>query len=69
VQGAWIDPGADSVEAVVAVAHNCPSGAIQYQRHDGRPDEQPPAVNVINVRAVSQFDDSLLTAKTGQLTG
>jgi uncharacterized Fe-S cluster protein YjdI len=27
VAGAWIDPDADSVEASVAVAHNCPSGA------------------------------------------
>jgi CDGSH-type Zn-finger protein/uncharacterized Fe-S cluster protein YjdI len=50
VQGPWIDPAADSVEAVVAVAHNCPSGAIRYERHDGRPDEQAPAVNLINVR-------------------
>jgi CDGSH-type Zn-finger protein/uncharacterized Fe-S cluster protein YjdI len=50
VQGPWIDPAADSVEAVVAVAHNCPSGAIQYQRHDGKPDETPPRVNLINIR-------------------
>jgi CDGSH-type Zn-finger protein/uncharacterized Fe-S cluster protein YjdI len=50
VKGPWIDPAADSVEAVAAVAHNCPSGAIQYQRHDGEPDEQAPPVNLITVR-------------------
>jgi CDGSH-type Zn-finger protein/uncharacterized Fe-S cluster protein YjdI len=50
VKGPWLNPAADSVEAVVAVAHNCPSGAIQYQRHDGKPDERPPLVNLINIR-------------------
>jgi CDGSH-type Zn-finger protein/uncharacterized Fe-S cluster protein YjdI len=50
VQGAWIDPMADTVDAVVAVAQLCPSGAIRYERHDGSPDEKPPAVNLINVR-------------------
>ena len=50
VKGPWIKPAADTVEAVVAVAHNCPSGAIQYQRHDGQPDERAPPVNLINVR-------------------
>jgi CDGSH-type Zn-finger protein/uncharacterized Fe-S cluster protein YjdI len=50
VQGPWIDPAADTVEAVVAVAHNCPSGAIRYERHDGGPSEKPPAVNLIYVR-------------------
>jgi CDGSH-type Zn-finger protein/uncharacterized Fe-S cluster protein YjdI len=50
VKGPWINPAADSVEAVVAVAHNCPSGAIQYERHDGQPNERPPLVNLINIR-------------------
>jgi CDGSH-type Zn-finger protein/uncharacterized Fe-S cluster protein YjdI len=48
--GAWIDPEADSIEASIAVAHNCPSGAIQYVRHDGGPAEPSPRVNLINVR-------------------
>jgi CDGSH-type Zn-finger protein/uncharacterized Fe-S cluster protein YjdI len=48
--GAWIDPDADSLEASIAVAHNCPSGAIQYERHDGGPAEPAPRVNLINVR-------------------
>jgi CDGSH-type Zn-finger protein/uncharacterized Fe-S cluster protein YjdI len=50
VQGAWIDPAADTVEAVVAVAQNCPSGAIRYERHDGGPGEQAPPVNIVYVR-------------------
>jgi CDGSH-type Zn-finger protein/uncharacterized Fe-S cluster protein YjdI len=50
VAGAWIDPDADSVEAAVAVAHNCPSGAIHYERHDGGPPERAPRVNLINLR-------------------
>ena len=32
------------------VAHNCPSGAITYERHDEGPNEAPPAVNVVRVR-------------------
>jgi CDGSH-type Zn-finger protein/uncharacterized Fe-S cluster protein YjdI len=50
VVGSWIDPDADSLEASIAVAHNCPSGAIQYERHDGGPAEPAPRVNLINVR-------------------
>jgi CDGSH-type Zn-finger protein/uncharacterized Fe-S cluster protein YjdI len=50
VRGPWIDPAADTVEAIVAVAHNCPSGAIRYERHDGGPSEGSPAVNLIYVR-------------------
>jgi CDGSH-type Zn-finger protein len=34
----------------VGVAHSCPSGAITYERRDGGPQEQPPAVNVLRVR-------------------
>jgi CDGSH-type Zn-finger protein/uncharacterized Fe-S cluster protein YjdI len=50
VKGSWLTPGADSVEAVVAVAQNCPSRAIQYQRHDGQADERAPPVNMMNIR-------------------
>lgn len=50
VQGEWIHPDAASVEAVTALAHNCPSGAITYQRHDGGPQEEAPVVNLIRVR-------------------
>ncbi len=50
MQGAWLHPEAASVEQCVHIAHNCPSGAITYQRHDGGPPEVPPQVNVIRVR-------------------
>jgi len=49
-RGAWIHPEATSVEHSVHVAHNCPSGAIAYERHDGRPQEAAPSVNVVRVR-------------------
>ena len=51
VVGAWIVPDdADSADNLVATAQNCPSGAIQYHRKDGRPQEMPPLVNLIQVR-------------------
>jgi uncharacterized Fe-S cluster protein YjdI len=48
--GPWIDPDAASVESLVAVAHSCPSGAIQYQRKDRGPQESAPAVNLVQIR-------------------
>jgi CDGSH-type Zn-finger protein/uncharacterized Fe-S cluster protein YjdI len=50
VEGPWIDPDAATLEANIGVAHNCPSGAIQYERHDGGPPEPPPEVNLATVR-------------------
>jgi CDGSH-type Zn-finger protein/uncharacterized Fe-S cluster protein YjdI len=50
VEGAWIDPDAASVEALVGVANACPSGAIRYLRHDGGEEEAPPAVNLLRIR-------------------
>ena len=49
VEGPWIDPDAADPERIAEVAHRCPSGAITYERHDGRPDETPPAVNSARV--------------------
>ena len=45
VEGAWIDPDAASPDALLEVAHNCPSGAITIERFDGGLQEAPPAVN------------------------
>jgi CDGSH-type Zn-finger protein len=50
VKGAWLHPEAVSTEQLVRVAHNCPSGAITYERHDGGPQESAPSVNVIRLR-------------------
>lgn len=48
--GAWIYPDTVPMETLVAVAHNCPSGAIQYERHDGGPAESAPPVNQLRLR-------------------
>jgi CDGSH-type Zn-finger protein/uncharacterized Fe-S cluster protein YjdI len=48
--GKWLFPDAIPVESLVAIAHDCPSGAITYARSDGGPEEQAPEVNVLRVR-------------------
>jgi len=48
--GTWIHPDAIDAERLVAVAEQCPSGAITYVRRDDRPPEQPPPVNVVRIR-------------------
>jgi CDGSH-type Zn-finger protein/uncharacterized Fe-S cluster protein YjdI len=50
VQGPWIDPDAADPDALLRVALNCPSGAIEVTRHDGGPNEAPPPVNTIVLR-------------------
>ena len=50
VVGPWIHPDAMPVDRLVEIAHECPSGAIRYRRKDGKPDEQPPPVNLIRIR-------------------
>jgi CDGSH-type Zn-finger protein/uncharacterized Fe-S cluster protein YjdI len=48
--GAWIFPDTMRAAALVAVAEQCPSGAITYRRRDGQPDEAAPPVNLLRVR-------------------
>jgi CDGSH-type Zn-finger protein/uncharacterized Fe-S cluster protein YjdI len=48
--GEWIKPDAMHAEALAQVAHNCPSGAIQCERHDGEPQEAAPEVNQLRIR-------------------
>jgi CDGSH-type Zn-finger protein/uncharacterized Fe-S cluster protein YjdI len=48
--GEWIYPDTVDAETLVGVAHNCPSGAIRYQRHDGGPQESAPPVNTLRIR-------------------
>ena len=55
VQGPWIHPDAMDPEALVAIAHACPSGAIRYRRKDGRPDEMPPPVNLLAIREAGPY--------------
>jgi CDGSH-type Zn-finger protein/uncharacterized Fe-S cluster protein YjdI len=48
--GKWLYPDTMDAERLVAVAEKCPSGAITYERHDGRPNEAAPPVNVARIR-------------------
>jgi CDGSH-type Zn-finger protein/uncharacterized Fe-S cluster protein YjdI len=50
VDGEWIHPEAASADEVAELAHNCPSGAIQYARLDGGKNETPPLVNTVRIR-------------------
>jgi CDGSH-type Zn-finger protein/uncharacterized Fe-S cluster protein YjdI len=50
VEGEWIHPDRASPEAIALIAHNCPSGAITYERLDGGANETAPVVNVVRIR-------------------
>lgn len=55
VQGPWIHPDAMNTDALVEIAHACPSGAIRYRRKDGQPDEVAPPVNLLAVREAGPY--------------
>jgi CDGSH-type Zn-finger protein/uncharacterized Fe-S cluster protein YjdI len=55
VKGPWIQPDAMETEALVEIAHVCPSGAIRYKRKDGVHDELPPPVNLVAVREAGPY--------------
>lgn len=50
VKGEWIHPEKATVQEIEELAHNCPSGAIQYERLDGGAPEAFPKVNLVRVR-------------------
>ncbi len=50
VKGEWIHPELATPEEIAELAHQCPSGAIQYDRLDGGPPETPPKVNLVRIR-------------------
>ena len=50
VKGEWIHPDRATPEEIAALAANCPSGAISYERLDGGPGEAPPPVNTVRIR-------------------
>jgi len=50
VAGPWIDPDALPADELAALARECPSGAITYERVDGGAAETAPPVNVVRVR-------------------
>ena len=49
VKGDWIDPDAESAEAVLRIAYACPSGAITVERKDGGAGEEAPRTNQVAV--------------------
>lgn len=55
VKGPWIHPDAMPTDKLVEVAHACPSGAIQYSRFDGKPNESAPPVNLASVREAGPY--------------
>jgi CDGSH-type Zn-finger protein/uncharacterized Fe-S cluster protein YjdI len=55
VTGPWIHPDAMEVDALVEIAHACPSGAIRYRRKDGRADETAPPVNLLSTREAGPY--------------
>ena len=50
VKGEWIYPDKADAAAMAQLAHNCPSGAITYERVNGGMGEEPPLVNTLRVR-------------------
>src|SRR6266700_1329881 len=50
VRGSWIHPEVATADEIAELAHDCPSGAINYRRLDGGPQERPPVVNLVRVR-------------------
>jgi uncharacterized Fe-S cluster protein YjdI/CDGSH-type Zn-finger protein len=42
----WIEPDGGEPDAVAAVVGRCPSGALQYRRRDGGPQETHPVTRV-----------------------
>jgi CDGSH-type Zn-finger protein/uncharacterized Fe-S cluster protein YjdI len=49
VAGEWIHPDAATADELVALARNCPSGAIVARRLDGGAGEAAPIVNTVRV--------------------
>jgi CDGSH-type Zn-finger protein/uncharacterized Fe-S cluster protein YjdI len=55
VKGPWINPDAIEVDRLVEIAHACPSGAIRYNRKDGKHDETAPQVNLAAIREAGPY--------------
>jgi CDGSH-type Zn-finger protein/uncharacterized Fe-S cluster protein YjdI len=67
--GTWIYPDTVDAEALVGVAHACPSGAIRYRRHDGGAEESAPAVNQLRLRENGPYAVHAPLAIAGQGDG
>ncbi|WP_145647736.1 ferritin-like domain-containing protein [Pseudoduganella lurida] len=49
-EGEWIFPDKATPERLMRVARNCVSGAIRFERRDGRENETAPPVNLVRMR-------------------
>jgi len=47
----WVDAKAAPADAVARAVEGCPTGALQYERRDGGPQEAPAAKNTVQVAA------------------
>ncbi|MGW1335853.1 (4Fe-4S)-binding protein [Streptomyces rubiginosohelvolus] len=47
----WVQPDNAPADAVAEVIHRCPSGALQYHRTDGMPDEVPDVPTRVSLHA------------------
>ena len=47
----WVDAKAAPADAIARVIERCPTGALQYERRDGGPQEAPAAKNTVQVAA------------------
>ncbi|WP_164493918.1 (4Fe-4S)-binding protein [Streptomyces sp. ADI98-10] len=47
----WVQPDDASADEVADVIHRCPSGALQYHRTDGMPDEVPDVPTHVSLHA------------------
>ena len=43
----WVDPDRAAADDVARVVERCPTGALQYERHDGEENETPPETNTV----------------------
>jgi len=43
----WIDPEQGAADAIADAVHQCPTGALHYQRRDNAPPETPPPENTV----------------------
>jgi len=47
----WVDAKAAPADAIARVIERCPTGALQYERRDGGPQEAPPSMNTVRIAA------------------
>jgi CDGSH-type Zn-finger protein/uncharacterized Fe-S cluster protein YjdI len=67
--GDWIFPDTLDANRLAAVAEQCPSGAITYERSDGGAPEAAPPVNVLRVRENGPYAIAAALTLKGETAG